>query len=230
MARQKILIIDDDEKMNGLLQNYLVGFGFEVAASTHPTSGLQKIRSYMPDLIILDIMLPHMDGFSVCREVRKDYAIPIIMLTARGDVTDRIVGLELGADDYLPKPFEPRELLARIQTILRRVSNQYNLTGSIRFDHLEIIPEKQLAILDGEVIDITTMEFQLLYLFAEKRGRIITRDQIMDSLKGLDWSVFDRSVDVAVSRLRQKLKDDPKTPHFIKTIWGTGYMFIGHEQ
>lgn len=230
MSKQKILIIDDDEKMNGLLQNYLVGFGYDVLSCTHPTLGLQKIKQYVPDLIILDIMLPDMDGFAVCREVRKEHSIPIIMLTARGDVTDRIVGLELGADDYLPKPFEPRELVARIQTIMRRVSNQYNSSSSIKFDHLEIIPEKQLVLVDGETIDITTMEFQLLFLLIEKRGRIITRDQIMDNLRGIDWSAFDRSVDVAVSRLRQKLKDDPKTPRFIKTIWGTGYMFIGYEE
>jgi two-component system phosphate regulon response regulator OmpR len=230
MTKLKILIIDDDEKMNRLLQTYLTGFGYEVTACTNPLSGLQKIRSYLPDLIILDIMLPDMDGFTACREIRKDYVTPIIMLTARGDVTDRIVGLELGADDYLPKPFEPRELVARIQTILRRVSNRHNLSVPLRFDHLEIIPSKQMAILDGKTLDITTMEFQLLYLFAEKRGRIVTREQIMDNLRGIDWTAFDRSVDVAVSRLRQKLNDNPKVPRFIKTIWGTGYMFIGHEQ
>lgn len=230
MAKHKLLIIDDDEKMNGLLQSYLAGFGFEVAACTHPSAGLQKIKINQPDVIILDVMLPDMDGFAVCREIRKEYAIPIVMLTARGDVTDRIVGLELGADDYLPKPFEPRELVARIQTILRRVSNQYSPAASLKFNSLEIFPEKQQATLDGEAIDITTMEFQLLNLLAERKGRIVTRDQIMDSLKGIDWSAFDRSVDVAVSRLRQKLKDDPKAPRYIKTIWGTGYMFIGHEE
>jgi DNA-binding response OmpR family regulator len=229
MPGKKILIIDDDEKMNGLLQNYLSGFGFEVASSTHPSSGLQRIRTWHPDLIILDIMLPDMDGFAVLREIRKEQEIPVIMLTARGDITDRIVGLELGADDYLPKPFEPRELVARIQTIMRRVTKQFDPAGSIKFDHLEIIPEKQMAIVDGEAIDISTMEFQLLNLLISKRGRIITRDQIMDNLRGIDWSAFDRSVDVTVSRLRQKLGDNPKSPRFIKTIWGTGYMFIGHE-
>jgi DNA-binding response OmpR family regulator len=230
MAHQKILIIDDDEKMNGLLQNYLTGFGYEVIACTHPVTGLQKIRKCLPDLIILDIMLPDMDGFAVCREIRKDHAIPVIMLTARGDVTDRIVGLELGADDYLPKPFEPRELVARIQTVLRRMTQQYNPAASIRFDRLEIIPEKQSVTLDGKSVDITVMEYQLLHLLVEKRGRIVTREQIMDILRGIDWPAFDRSVDVLVSRLRQRLKDDPKNPQFIKTIWGTGYMFIGHEE
>lgn len=230
MAKQKLIIIDDDEKLNGLLQNYLTGFGFEVISCLHPANGLQKIKSEQPDLIILDIMLPDMDGFAVCKEIRKNYAIPVIMLTARGDVTDRIVGLELGADDYLPKPFEPRELVARIQTILRRVTNQYNPSVSLRFNHLEIFPEKQSISLDGEPVEITIMEFQLLYMLAEKQGRIVTRDQILDNLRGIDWSAFDRSVDVLVSRLRQRLKDDPKNPRFIKTIWRTGYMFIGDEE
>jgi two-component system phosphate regulon response regulator OmpR len=230
MASQKILIIDDDEKMNGLLQNYLSGFGFETVACIHPSEGLGKIRSYLPDLIILDIMLPDMDGFSVCREIRKEYTTPVIMLTARGDVTDRIVGLEIGADDYLPKPFEPRELVARIQTILRRISKQYDPSAVMQFDNLEIIPDRQIAVVDGEIVDVTTMEFRILNLLASKRGRIVTRDQIMDNNRGIDLSVFDRSVDVAVSRLRQKIGDDPKSPRFIKTVWGTGYMFIGHEK
>lgn len=225
----KLLIIDDDEKMNGLLQNYLTGFGFEAIACTHPAVGLQKIKSEVPDLVILDIMLPDMDGFAVCKEIRKNYAVPIIMLTARGDVTDRIVGLELGADDYLPKPFEPRELVARIQTILRRASQQYSPSAVLRFKRLEIFPEKQMVMLDGEAIDITIMEFQLLQLLAEKHGRIVTREHILDNLRGIDWSAFDRSVDVLISRLRQRLKDDPRNPQFIKTIWGTGYMFIGDE-
>jgi len=229
MPAKKNLIIDDDIKMNGLLQSYLSGFAYEVIASTHPSDGLRKIKTFIPDLIILDIMLPEMDGFTVIREIRKEHEIPVIMLTARGDITDRIVGLELGADDYLPKPFEPRELVARIQTILRRVSKQSDPAASIKYDNLEIIPEKQMAIVDGEAIDISTMEFQLLYLLITRRGRIVTRDQIMDNLRGIDWSAFDRSVDVAVSRLRQKLRDNPKSPRFIKTIWGTGYMFIGHE-
>ena len=224
-----ILIIDDDEKLNNLLKTYLTGFGFAVNSCIHPMAGLKSIASSLPDLVILDIMLPDMDGFSVCREIRKKYTTPVIMLTARGDVTDRIVGLELGADDYLPKPFEPRELLARIQTVLRRVKGTYNPETSLKFEDLEIIPEKQQAMLNGMDLEMTTMEFQLLLLLIEKRGRIVTRDNIMDGLRGEDWSAFDRSIDVAVSRLRQKLKDDPRSPRYIKTIWGTGYMFIGQE-
>lgn len=229
MTKQNILIIDDDEKLNNLLKNYLTGFGFEVTSCTNPLSGLKAMDSAHPHLVILDIMMPEMDGFSVCREIRKKYATPVIMLTARGEVTDRIVGLEIGADDYLPKPFEPRELLARIQTILRRATGHYNPAVKFVFEELEIEPDKLAASLNGKIIDLTTMEFQLLQLLAEKRGRIVTREHLMESLRGVDWSAFDRSVDVAISRLRQKLHDDPKSPRFIKTIWGTGYMFIGQE-
>jgi DNA-binding response OmpR family regulator len=229
MTKEKILIIDDDEKLIRLLTNYLTGFGYEVSGYTSPSSGLQKIRSANPDIVILDIMLPEMDGFSVCREIRKNYSIPIIMLTARGDVTDRIVGLEVGADDYLPKPFEPRELVARIQSIMRRISNQNNTPSTIKFNNLELNRDRQIVILDGDEVSLTTMEFQLLNLLIEKRGRIISRDQIMDNLRGTDWAAFDRSVDIAISRLRQKLRDNSRTPRFIKTIWGTGYIFIGNE-
>lgn len=230
MSYPKILIIDDDEKLNKLLTSYLTGFGFTVTSFIHPISGLKAMNSSLPDLVILDIMLPGMDGFAVCREIRKKFTTPVIMLTARGEVTDRIVGLEMGADDYLPKPFEPRELLARIQTILRRANGYYNPASSLKFDELEIIPEKQIILLKGKTLDITTMDFQLLLLLAEKRGRIVTRYQIMESLRGADWLAYDRSIDVAISRLRQKLQDDPRSPRFIKTIHGTGYMFIGHEQ
>ncbi len=226
----KILIIDDDEKLNNLLKTYLSGFGFTMTSCTNPATGLKTMDSFLPDLIILDIMLPGMDGFTVCREIRKKSAVPVIMLTARGEVTDRIVGLELGADDYLPKPFEPRELQARIQTILRRASGNVGPVAALVFHDLEIIPEKQLVILAGKSIEMTTMEFQLLLMLASKKGRIITRDQIMDNLRGADWLAYDRSIDVAISRLRQRLNDDPKSPRFIKTIWGTGYMFIGNDQ
>lgn len=229
MSSQKILIIDDDEKLNNLLKTYLSGFGYAITSCINPIAGLKSMDSEAPDLIILDVMLPEMDGFSVCREIRKKHSTPVIMLTARGDVTDRIVGLELGADDYLPKPFEPRELLARIQTVLRRTSGILNQSSSIKIGELEIIPERQQAVLNGNDLEMTTMEFQLLLLFIEKRGRIVTRDNIMDGLRGSDWSAFDRSIDVAVSRLRQKLQDDPRSPRFIKTIWGAGYMFIRQE-
>jgi DNA-binding response OmpR family regulator len=223
--KEKILVIDDDEKLNQLLKDYLCNYGYHVHTVAHPSDGLDIIRRECPDLIILDIMLPDMDGFKVCREIRKISNVPIIMLTARGDVTDRIVGLELGADDYLPKPFEPRELLARIQSILRRSSLQP--LSIIRFQGLEVDLEKHTVILFDKKIILTTMEFELLRLFIENPGKVLTRDCIMDSIRGLDWSTFDRSVDVLLSRLRQKLNDDPKDPKWILTVRSAGYKFIG---
>ena len=224
-VKKHILIIDDDEKLNALLKDYLNNYAYSVNSVTHPSDGLKAIRQKDPDLIILDIMLPDMDGFEVCREIRKISTVPIIMLTARGDVTDRIVGLEMGADDYLPKPFEPRELVARIQSVMRRSSAQP--LSIIRFHGLELDLEKQTVVLFNKNIALTTMEFELLRLFAENPGKVLTRDQMMDALRGMDWSSFDRSIDVLLSRLRQKLQDDPKAPKWILTVRGTGYKFIG---
>jgi DNA-binding response OmpR family regulator len=220
-----ILIIDDDEKLNRLLKDFLARFGYEVKCATHPKKGLDMISADPPDLIILDIMLPDMDGFTVCREIRKSLSIPIIMLTARGEVTDRIVGLELGADDYLPKPFEPRELVARIQSVLRRsvVPEKQVL---IKHKDLVIDSASMSATLKGRVLDLTTMEFEALLLFANNPGITLTRDTIIEKLRGFDWDSFDRSIDVLISRLRSKLKDDPQDPAYIKTVWGRGYMFI----
>ena len=229
MAKYKIVVLEDNEKTINLLKSYLTQFDYEVIAYTNPLDGLKKLKSDLPDIIILDIMMPEMDGFEVCKEIRKEYSIPIIMLTARGDVTDRIIGLELGADDYLPKPFEPRELLARIQTILRRVSQEKVKKESIKCGRLEILPDRQLVNLDDKLLDLTTYEFDLLLLFVQKQGRVLTREQIINNLKGIDWSVFDRSVDTLISRLRNKLGDDSKNPEFIKTVWGSGYKFIGYE-
>jgi len=223
-----ILIIDDDKKLNNLLSDYLSKFGFKVTTVTHPDEGLKILKREQPDIIILDIMLPKMDGFEVCKEIRKEYSIPIIMLTARGEVTDRIVGLELGADDYLPKPFEPRELVARIQSVLRRGSEDLK-SGIIKFGRLVVDIEKHSVLLDGENVDLTTMEFEILSLFVRNPGKVFTRDHLMDRIRGIEWEAFDRSIDVLISRLRQKLNEHPKKPSFIKTIWGTGYKFIGEE-
>lgn len=228
--KSKIFVIDDDEKLNVLLQNYLSNYGYHIITFTNPHAGLDKIKKELPDLVILDVMMPDMDGFTVCREIRKEHSIPIILLTARGEVTDRIVGLELGADDYLPKPFEPRELVARIQTILRRSSREKVTQEDLRIGRLEIYPEKQIIKLDGQDLDLSTLEFDALYLLIQRKGKVLTRDNIMDSLHGVDWSAFDRSIDILISRLRYKLNDDPKNPSFIKTVWGSGYKFIGYEE
>lgn len=226
--KAKILAIDDDQKLTNLLKNYLSRFKYDVIVANHPHDGLDIVKSEIPDLIILDVMLPDMEGFEVLKELRKEYSIPVIMLTARGEVTDRIVGLEMGADDYLPKPFEPRELVARIQAVLKRKRGPVEKEVD-RFGELEIDYAKQRVQLASEVLDITTAEFELLKLFVKKAGKVLNRDQILDSMRGLEWDAFNRSVDVLISRLRQKLKDDPKNPRYIKTVWGSGYIFIGDE-
>ena len=221
-----LLIIDDDAKLNELLKDFLKDFGFDVITATHPARGLIKLKQAAPDLVILDIMLPETDGFDVCRTIRQTSDVPIIMLTARGEITDKVVGLELGADDYLAKPFEPRELVARIQSVLRRTRGLKD-TCSLSFNRLTIDPAKQIALLDGRPVDLTTNEFRALVLLAANAGRVLDRDRILQELRGIDCDAFNRSVDITVSRLRQKLKDNPKSPEFIKTVWGSGYVFIG---
>jgi DNA-binding response OmpR family regulator len=170
-------------------------------------------------------MLPEMDGFEVCKTVRLTSNVPIIMLTARGEVTDKVVGLELGADDYLAKPFEPRELVARIQSVLRR-TRPLSVTPNLSFNRLIIDLDKRTVLLDESPVDLTTNEFAALALLAENAGKVLNRDQILQELRGIDCDAFNRSVDITMSRLRQKLKDDPRSPEFIKTIWGTGYVFV----
>lgn len=226
--KKKILIIDDDEKLNRLLKDYLGNQGYFVLCATHPDDGLKKLKTQSPQLIILDIMLPGMNGFEVCKIIRRTSTVPILMLTARGEITDKVVGLELGADDYLAKPFEPRELVARIQSILRR-TQQTVINAKRRFGPLVIDFQKRIASLENEPVDLTTTEFQVLSLLVENPGAVLTRDQIMDALRGIECEAFNRSIDITMSRLRQKLKDNPKSPDFIKTVWGAGYVFITEE-
>ncbi|MBT8370981.1 MAG: response regulator transcription factor [Desulfobacterales bacterium] len=221
-----ILIIDDDEKLNQLLKGFLSDFGFKTLTAVHPEQGLKKLKHKSPDLVILDVMLPSMDGFEVCKKIRRSSSIPIIMLTARGELMDKVVGLELGADDYLPKPFEPRELVARIHSVLRR-AKKIDETRPQSFGRLEIDFSKHIVQLDGDIADLTTNEFTALALLAGNPGKVFNRDQILQELRGIDCDAFNRSVDITMSRLRQKLDDDPKSPNFIKTVWGTGYVFIG---
>jgi DNA-binding response OmpR family regulator len=221
-----ILIIDDDEKLNRLLTDFLSEFGFKILTAIHPEDGLKKLQRKSPDLVILDVMLPGMDGFEVCKTIRQHSLVPIIMLTARGELMDKVVGLELGADDYLPKPFEPRELVARIHSVLRR-SKKIDKTRPQFFDRLEIDFSRHIVKVDGDVADLTTNEFAALALLAGNPGKVFNRDEILQELRGIDCDAFNRSVDITMSRLRQKLSDDPKNPAFIKTVWGTGYVFVG---
>ena len=203
-------------------------FGFKTLTATHPEDGLKKLNQKSPDLVILDVMLPGMDGFEVCKTIRQHSLVPIIMLTARGELMDKVVGLELGADDYLPKPFEPRELVARIHSVLRR-AKKIDKTRPQSFDRLEIDFTRHIVKLDGEIVDLTTNEFAALALLTGNPGKVFNRDEILQELRGIDCDAFNRSVDITMSRLRQKLNDDPKNPTFIKTVWGTGYVFVGEQ-
>ena len=174
-------------------------------------------------------MLPEMDGFEVCRRIRQDSLVPIIMLTARGELTDRVVGLELGADDYLPKPFEPRELVARIQTVLRRAGTREQKARQLRFKDLDINLDQRSVHFRGKPLSLTTMEHEALVMFASYPGKVFTRDEILNHLRGIEAEIFSRSVDILISRLRQKLHDTTKPTRFIKTVWGSGYTFIGEK-
>ena len=226
--RTRVLVIDDDERLNTLLTRYMDRFGFSVHSAVDPKSGLRMLKSDSPDIVILDVMLPDMDGFAVCRKVRETSRVPIIMLTARGEVMDRILGLELGADDYLAKPFEPRELVARMQAVLRRGTPADN-AERLRVGALDVDWSTRCASLAGRDLGVTTAEFELLGLLVRNRGRVLSRERILDGTRGIDWEAFDRSIDVLISRLRQKLGDDPKHPSFIRTVRGAGYVFIGGD-
>jgi DNA-binding response OmpR family regulator len=227
MMATRVLIVDDDERLTTLLTEYLDQFGLLVRAAATAEDGLRALKSDPPDILVLDVMLPDMDGFTVCRKIREGSQVPILMLTARGDVTDRVVGLELGADDYLPKPFEPRELVARIQAVLRRGTRPGAVETVTRIGALEVLWAAHGARLAGQMLALTAAEFELLGLLVRNRDRVLSRDRIMDETRGIDWAAYDRSIDVLVSRLRQKLGDDPKQPAFIQTVRGAGYRFIG---
>jgi OmpR family response regulator RpaB len=219
----KALLIDDDEKLAPLLKDYCIQYGIEVQAAHRPSVGLEKLKQDTADVVILDVMLPEMDGFEVCRHIRQFSEIPIIMLTARGEVTDRIVGLELGADDYLPKPFEPRELVARLNRLAKRKMTEPREAKQLRFEGLEINLQLREVSVNGQAKDLTTMEFQLLILLAQSPGKDFSRDDILNQLKGTETELFSRSIDILVSRLRSKLKP----LDIIKTVYGAGYAFVG---
>jgi len=207
-----------------MVADYLGRSGFVVRAQPDALSGLTALRHGGFDALILDLMLPDMDGLEVCRRVRAESAIPILMLTARGDATDRIVGLELGADDYLPKPFEPRELLARLRAVLRRAGGGESV-DHLRFGRLEIDVNARAARLDGEQCALTGYQFDLLLALARHAGRVMSRERLMDELKGEALEAFDRSIDVHISRIRQAIEDDPRHPRRIITVRGAGYVF-----
>jgi len=219
-----VLLIDDDEKLGPVLTEYCAQYGMAITPALRPSAAFAALEASAFDAVILDVMLPEMDGFDVCRRLRQISDVPVIMLTARGEVMDRVVGLEIGADDYLPKPFDPRELVARINAIVKRKHAPDLATHSqLRFDGLVIDQDLREVRVNDKPVSLTTMEYQLLSLLASTPGRDYSRDDILNALKGTETELFSRSVDILVSRLRSKLK--PLTP--IKTVYGSGYAFVG---
>lgn len=234
---QTVLLIDDDEQLAGPLSEYFARYDLKLINETHPERGLHRLKQSGAEpisLVILDVMMPDMDGFEVCRTIRRDQQfkdLPVLMLTARGEVMDRVIGLELGADDYLSKPFEPRELVARIHNIFRRTQAKSTAEATasemsgIQFRHLALDEEQHSAQLDGKSLELTTSEYRLLLLLAKSPGKAFTRDDILNELRGIDAELYTRSVDILVSRLRQKLKP----LRCIQTVWGSGYRFVEAE-
>lgn len=226
-----VLVVDDDREIRNLLKEYLEKNGFRVSVAADGTGLRSALAKSRPDLIVLDLMLPGEDGLSLCRSLRARSNVPVIMLTARGEETDRIVGLEIGADDYLAKPFHPRELLARIRSVLRRArSLPENLTPPrVRSYHFAgwmlDVATRNLTAPDGVVVPLSGMEFRLLSIFLAYPNRTLTRDQLIDLMLSRDAAPFDRAIDVQVSRLRQRLREDAREPKIIKTVRGQGYVF-----
>ena len=225
----RVLLIDDDRRHSDLLQAYCKRYNIIVDCAYDATQGLDKLAVTSPDLLLLDIMLPGMDGFELCREVRKKSNVPIIMLTARGDLVDRVSGLELGADDYVGKPFEPRELVARINSLLRRVNERADIQPILEFDGLRIDTETRVVFIDNQQVRLTSMEYELLHMLVVNAGRDLSRDQILSGLRGIDAAILTRSVDIMISRVRNKIGDTVKPARFIQTVWGRGYRFVGRS-
>jgi len=227
----RLLVVDDDAEIRSLLTTLLGSRGYRVRTAHNERRMLEILETSRIDLVILDIMLPGKDGLTICREIRDSRSIPIIMLTARGDLTDRIVGLEVGADDYLAKPFDVKELEARIKAVLRRSRDDTRVDGTpaaatLRFEGWNLdVGLRQLRSPEGADVDLTTGEFDLLRVFAERPQRVLSRDQLLDLARGREAMAFDRSIDVQVSRLRRKIETDPQAPELIKTVRGGGYLF-----
>jgi len=221
---ERILIIEDDAALAGLVRDYLKPFGYEVTAATTAAEGLRRLPEGW-SAVLLDVMLPDLDGFEVCRRIRAGSDVPVLMLTARGQDEDRIVGLEIGADDYLPKPFNPRELLARLRAVLRRRASGRSQAAVLRFGRLEIDQDARAVSLDGEERALTSYQFDLLVALAESAGRVLGRETLMARAGHAPSEAFDRSIDVHVSRIRAAIEDDPRRPRRLLTVRGAGYVF-----
>jgi len=220
----RVLLIEDDPRLAEMVSEYLGEAGFRVSVVDQGRTGLARATREPYDALVLDLMLPDMDGLEVCRQLRARSDTPVLMLTARGDTMDRIVGLEVGADDYLPKPFEPRELLARLRAILRR-RQPGAASSTLRFGRLEIDRDARIVRVDGTPRSLTGHQFTLLLALADKAGRVLSRESLMDLVRGEALEAFDRSIDVHISRIRAAIEDDPKKPRRVLTIRGAGYVF-----
>lgn len=225
--KPRVLVVDDDAGIRDLLADYLAKQGMTVRTARDGKEMDERLEGFAPDLVVMDLMMPGEDGLSLTRRLKAGRDIPVIMLSARGEDIDRIVGLEVGADDYLPKPFNPRELLARIRAVLRRGAGRGGEAESetVRFGPFSLDLASQSLAREGEDIPLTQAEFTLLKIFVEHPNRALSRDQIMDWLKGFERDPFDRSIDVRVTRLRKKIEEDPANPAYIRTVWGQGYLF-----
>jgi DNA-binding response OmpR family regulator len=222
----RILLVEDDPRLAEMLSEYLGQAGFRVTIAPLGAAALEQLSGAEYDAVVLDLMLPDMDGLDVCRRLRAAADTPVLMLSGRGDAVDRIVGLEVGADDYLPKPFQPRELLARLRAILRRRGRGGSASAhSLRFGRLDIDTAARTVRLDGVRCELTAYQFDLLVALAEKAGRVLSRDLLMDLVKGEPLEAFDRSIDVHMSRIRAAIEDDPKKPRRVITVRGAGYVF-----
>jgi two-component system phosphate regulon response regulator OmpR len=224
----KFLLVEDDRRLAEMVSEYLGEAGFSVSVAGDGRTGLARLAAEPCDALVLDLMLPDMDGLEVCRQLRAFSDVPVLMLTARGDAMDRVVGLEIGADDYLPKPFEPRELLARLRAILRRWDRTRS-ANVLRFGRLEIDRDARGVRVDGAERSLTGHQFALLVALAERAGRVLSRDTLMDLVRGEELEAFDRSIDVHVSRIRAAIEDDPKRPRRLLTVRGAGYVFARQQ-
>jgi len=220
----RILMIEDDHRLASMVRSYLTDAGFEVAVADDGASGLLHLERRPCDLVLLDLMLPDADGLDLCRRIRALTSVPVIMVTARGDTTDRIVGLELGADDYVSKPFDPRELLARIRAVLRR-HQEGGASEILRFGRLEIDPGARRVSVDGDERVLTARQFDLLLAMARRAGRVLSRDQLIDAVGAEGGESIDRAIDVHVVKIRAAIEDDPKQPRRVLTVRGAGYVF-----
>jgi two-component system phosphate regulon response regulator OmpR len=225
---ERVLLIEDDTRLAEMLSEYLGAAGFEVSRVGNGTGALERLGRQAYDALVLDLTLPDIDGLEVCRQLRARWDTPVLMLTARGESMDRVVGLELGADDYLPKPFEPRELLARLRALLRR-ANAPAKVRALRFGRLEIDRDARAVRVDGAERSLTSLQYALLVALAENAGRVLSRDALMDLVRGQPLEAFDRSIDVHVSRIRAAIEDDPKKPRRLITVRGAGYVFAKQQ-